>query len=73
MLNRRMPSTTIKSDKPVRGRGYGKSPSKNFDLDYALKIAIEMEYNRSPNVLKAEWTALRETIELIKKEKVCTK
>lgn len=69
MLNRSCPAVTIKALIPSRGRGYGRSPSRHFDIDYALKIAREYEFSSNVKVNNDDWRDLREALDKIKKDK----
>ena len=65
MLNRTCPSTTIK---PTDKSKYmqGAQPTKNFDLDYALKITREYELSTNDKCNTTEWRDLREALDKIK-------
>lgn len=65
MLNRSCPSTTIK---PTNKSKYvqGAQPTKNFDLDYALKITREYEFSTNEKCNTDEWRDLREVLDKIK-------
>lgn len=65
MLNRNGPSKTIKPTTPPRG--IGRIPTKNFDLDYSIKISKEMEHHTGERVDLSEWKSLREALEQIKR------
>lgn len=70
MLYRCCPSVSVETKYPRKGRIYGPTPTKHFDLDYALEVARGYATSSDHKVRTDQWTELCEALDKIKlKEK----